>query len=612
MREDVPLGSGMSDEKQCRPVEVVAKQNPQVGLGFGPLQCGDCDMSQGGSHLDLGFGSHKPPEHPGLCAMSHQLQQQPMGSCEEGNSDIATAPAKALSSDESAMVSIRRDLFQRSGIDHGLKDAVGLGTKMHSNDSAPGSPSCPASDVSSEAPVNPRLPWPRFEPSLPVLQSTELDSLLPTQRFNVYVRMGTSDTLVHHELVEQSQVKAWTPGGLRGGLAGHDDVVSPRQCLRHSGLSEGWWLHLWGERWCQIPLHKVRQEREALGLQGVDTTRTTITLLSDEGPMSVKWNYKFPFTANGRVIIVVAPCGLPLSLLWNCLNKRGEEHATGILMDEGSWTSDSVNTVSSNTSQSTRASSYTHKRRPKQQRHHYRTGRGSCSLPANMQAENRGREPIPVASAIFIILAIGTWKCARKQAGRTVAQVLEEEWDISPESYCILLNGKCISPTTSSAAVPSGIPLRLTGRLRGGVPSHTKKLRDLLLSKGVPEDELSSRIAEIASAVGDSAVAEAFACFDPWQALKSKCQGKLRIIKQTEARGSKPKKPELEEDRLQTQDPWAEALQHRHLKPEAAFFHTATKQPPNILQTVTHGCSGLAIVDLKEAQLLARSCLQMS
>ena len=114
-------------------------------------------------------------------------------------------------------------------------------------------------------------------------------------------------------------------------------------------------------------------------------------------------------------------------------------------------------------------------------------------------------------------------------------------------------------------------------------------------------------MAEVTATIGEPAVAEAFGCFDPWQALKSKCHGKLRIVKQTEARSSKSKKGVEEEDTLQINDPWAEALQNRLVKPEASFFQTTTNQPPVILQTVSHGCTGLAMVDLKEAELLSRS-----
>ena len=114
-------------------------------------------------------------------------------------------------------------------------------------------------------------------------------------------------------------------------------------------------------------------------------------------------------------------------------------------------------------------------------------------------------------------------------------------------------------------------------------------------------------MSEVASAIGDQAILEAFNSFDSWQALKARCHGKLRLVKQSEQRPAKPKPASPEEDALQMNDPWAEALLHRQLTPDTAFFQTADGTPPALLQKVSHGCTGVAIVDTKEAQILAKA-----
>ena len=160
-------------------------------------------------------------------------------------------------------------------------------------------------------------------------------------------------------------------------------------------------------------------------------------------------------------------------------------------------------------------------------------------------------------------------------------------------------------------AVPSGIPVRVAVKLRGGAAAHSKKLRELLLSKGVHQDDVSDRMAEIVSAIGDQGLVDAFSCFDSWQALKAKCHGKVRIIKQAESR-RKARRPDEEPDPLQASDPWAEAIQARNMRPDASFFQTSSSKPPAVLQSVTRGASGIIMVDEKEALLLAQSQDDMS
>ena len=60
-------------------------------------------------------------------------------------------------------------------------------------------------------------------------------------------------------------------------------------------------------------------------------------------------------------------------------------------------------------------------------------------------------------------------------------------------------------------------------------------------------------------------------------------------------------------DPLQESDPWSEALQLRQLEPDPTFFTTRTGVPPAILQAVTHGTSGIVVVDAREAAMWAKS-----
>ena len=80
---------------------------------------------------------------------------------------------------------------------------------------------------------------------------------------------------------------------------------------------------------------------------------------------------------------------------------------------------------------------------------------------------------------------------------------------------------------------PLSLDVILTGMPSGAavscMPGDT-----LLSSKGVPEQEIPSRIASITEAIGENGIHESFATFDPWQALKARCRGKVRIVKPAE------------------------------------------------------------------------------
>ena len=240
------------------------------------------------------------------------------------------------------------------------------------------------------------------------------------------------------------------------------------------------------------------------------------------------------------------------------------------------------------------------------------TGLQIRSITAACPTSKTGRQLLsPSHSSVVMFEFQGGPRCVPRHPGASISTVLEEEWGVSEHQCTAKVNGRHVSMATSLDAIPVGASVRVVGKLRGGAPSHSKKLRELLSSKGLPDDEIPGRFAEIMAVVGENGLADTFNCFDPWQALKAKCHGKVRIVKQSEAR-QKPKKPDDEVDPLQVQDPWAAALQARHLRPDAAFFQTAASTSPAILSSVTNGASGIAIVDEKEACLLAQATDDLS
>ena len=228
-------------------------------------------------------------------------------------------------------------------------------------------------------------------------------------------------------------------------------------------------------------------------------------------------------------------------------------------------------------------------------------------LPSKAPAPDCSAPPSFAVGSTVLVELSGRWRCVKRDGVKTVAQLLEDEWGMPREKCVVTVDGRQISLDATLASFPLGVPLRVSHRLRGGAPACAKKLRELLLSKGVPEEEVATRMSEVASAIGDQVILEAFNSFDSWQALKARCHGKLRLVKQSEQRPAKPKPASPEEDALQMNDPWAEALLHRKLTPDTAFFQTADGTPPALLQKVSHGCTGVAIVDTKEAQILAKA-----
>ena len=492
-----------------------------------------------------------------------------------------------------------------------------------------------------KGPINPLLPWPRHEPSWNAWPNDSRPTSIaipPTQKFTVRLTGSQASPPNHNMPARETlspSVRAadpdtarpiskslgirhlWPTGGLNGGAWSGKEV----DCSSlHFG--QGWWLHVVGLGHSRIPLGEVkgrtlRQERERLGLQGVDPTRCSVTVVSESGIMRARWDYKFPYTASDAVIVVIAPNSLPPGEAATQALNAGAfgEQTTGNVTDLSQLSQGQLSPFLDGPCQCEGSDSWpeetgssVHPVVPRRKVGATKQGLSNSSKPcstAGMAPKNSS------GSRVFFAFFQG-WRYISPKPHQTIAQVLKDEWEIAPESCVITVNGRHVSADTRLSSVPNGMPIRISSRLRGGGQAQLKKLKDLLLAKGVAPDEVASRSAEVVAAIGEGSLTEVFNCFDSWQSLKAKCQGKMRIIKQSEIKNPKPKKHEGEEDELQTRDPWAEALQSRQIKPQADFFCTSSGHPPVILQSVSHGCSGLAVVDVSEAQLLAKADVDLS
>ena len=62
----------------------------------------------------------------------------------------------------------------------------------------------------------------------------------------------------------------------------------------------------------QVQGRTLRQEREKLGLLGTDPTLNKVVVVSKRGILQARWDYKFPYTANDGVLVIVCPLHLPI------------------------------------------------------------------------------------------------------------------------------------------------------------------------------------------------------------------------------------------------------------------------------------------------------------
>ena len=199
--------------------------------------------------------------------------------------------------------------------------------------------------------------------------------------------------------------------------------------------------------------------------------------------------------------------------------------------------------------------------------------------------------------------------CFRNNDVRTLERIAEDEWGVQAHMIYFTVGTKVLSPNTGCSQVPIGATVIVRGRLRGGTGQALHKLRTMLSSKGVPEENLDSRIQEIRTHIGDAGIKEAYSSWDPWAHLKSKVP--TRLIKETEQK-NKPKaktvQPDDQVDPMQVHDPWRQALKERGTwKLETTFFKMEDGTPPPSLDKITHGAKGIAIINEREAELLTQS-----
>ena len=550
--------------------------------------------------------------------------------------DMCQRPGPILHSVSGEPPLLERPLRQAMGV--GIDDPqhgadTELGTQVPSDsgatlagafDCGPVVGQCSAFASGLSSPINPRLPWPRYEPEPPSgagLFEFAGEDISPTQPFLIHLPSPTQrhvDAVPSHVLPRH----VWPEGGMNGGAKGD----MPREVAIPTEV-QGWWLCKLGHEWTNIPLDQVqgrtiRQERERLGLLSVDTTIAKVFVLSRGGCLQARWDYKFPFTAKDGVLLIIAEdTATPQSAFTMALASRpqsclfdsprpgacqgGMPQACEVQQYHSADVSRPPLSVDGKTTMPEAVSMRRNKRPKAPGPMQPKPARGQ-----DKDLSGNGDEATPEGTVLFSFIC--GWRCVQRQPFVPLGQVLEDEWGVRHEECVITINGRHTSPWTLMSAVPKGTPVRVTAKLKGGGQAHLKKLRELLLAKGVAQDDVASRQAEVVAAIGEGSLSEVFNSFDSWQALKAKCQGKLRIIKQSELKPARPKKADDGEDALQANDPWAEALQHRLLRPEPSFFMTADGSPPTILSSVSHGCTGLAVVDVNEACILAKEQSDLS
>ena len=197
---------------------------------------------------------------------------------------------------------------------------------------------------------------------------------------------------------------------------------------------------------------------------------------------------------------------------------------------------------------------------------------------------------------------------------RTLQQVVFDEWGVTADLFYLLMDGRPIGLTTRCDRIPVGATVQVRGKLRGGTGAYIKKLRGLLQAKGAPAEILDSRVEEVRAHIGDKGIKEAYDSFDPWAKIKNSCN--FRLVKEAEAK-SRPKQKEIQKDDgpdpMQASDPWAQALRERKgWKLEPGFFRTTSGATPTVLEKLTHGSSGIAIVSEREAEILIKQQDKMS
>ena len=393
-----------------------------------------------------------------------------------------------------------------------------------------------------------------------------------------------------------------------------DEVCVPRDIMQEVNVKlaslQGWWLMTSaGEPilldLSQIGGRTVRQEREALGLLSVDACKSSVTVLSREGCLQATWSFKFPHSARDGALLIVREDGHKRRL-----DKDGQFQFAAAQLDRLCKHGLSCNEKRACENEAGWSNVELESRTevPGQPAQEKASGCDKATETARAPPSVCDRGLLATDAVLFAFLS--GWRCVDRRPNACIRSVLEDEWGIPASMFVITVHGKRVSPDMQLAAIPQGVPVRVSARLRGGGQHAVKKLKELLLSKGVPEQDIQGRIESISDAIGENGIQESFSTFDPWQSLKAKCQGRVRIIKPTEMK-QKTKRGE-ETDPLQENDPWSQAIQERSFTPDASFFTTSTGRPPLILPAVMQGHSGLVVIDQKDAQALASNPSHLS
>ncbi|CAE7295757.1 unnamed protein product [Symbiodinium sp. CCMP2592] len=233
------------------------------------------------------------------------------------------------------------------------------------------------------------------------------------------------------------------------------------------------------------------------------------------------------------------------------------------------------------------------------------------ALPATINYEDIHKNP--KADTAFYILFQHQLCCFNHRDKRTLEEVVQDEWGLPPHSFYFTRGVKVLGPRTTCDQIPVGSTVIVRGRLRGGTGNAVQKLKHMLQSKGVPEDQLEARIQEVRSQIGEKGIKEVYTSFDPWSQLKARCT--TRLVREAEAK-HKPRAKSVQEeavDPLQIADPWTQALKERGAwKLENSFFQMEDGSHPVTLEKLAHGACGLALIGEKEAEILMQSQETMS
>ncbi|CAE7560132.1 unnamed protein product [Symbiodinium sp. CCMP2456] len=219
----------------------------------------------------------------------------------------------------------------------------------------------------------------------------------------------------------------------------------------------------------------------------------------------------------------------------------------------------------------------------------------------------------PMANAVYMSFQNQVISFA-KDDPRPLERIAEDEWGVQSHMIYFTLGTKVLGKQTMAHQLPIGATVILRGRLRGGTGQAVQKLRAMLSSKGVPDENLDSRIQEIRSHIGDAGIKEAYSSWDPWTNLKAKMP--TRLVKEAEVKAKPRAKSVQSEDQvdpMQLHDPWGQALKERGMwKLETSFFKMEDGSPPPSLDKITHGARGIAFINEREAEVLTQSQEVMS